>query len=96
MRTSGAAARYARPMRRRLSLWISVLATLGVAVAAASACDIPIGAIRRSPPTGIEARLAAARAPAPDFTLEGTSGTFRLADALAKGHVLLVFYRGHW
>jgi hypothetical protein len=83
-------------VRKRVSISLSILATLAVALAAASACDIPLGAIRRSPPTGIEARLAAARAPAPDFVLQGTTGSFHLADALAKGHVLLVFYRGHW
>ena len=83
-------------MRRPLSISLSILATVGIAVAAASACDIPLGALRRGPPTGIDARLAATRAPAPDFVLEGTAGTFRLADALARGHVLLVFYRGHW
>lgn len=34
---------------------------------------------------------------APPFALTSHEGqTVRLADALAAGHVLLVFYRGHW
>ena len=61
-----------------------------------SGCDVPIGAVRRSPPAGLDARIVAPGAAAPTFTLEGTAGTFRLADALARDHVLLVFYRGHW
>jgi hypothetical protein len=81
-------------MRRRVLLSIPI--ALALAFAGASACDVPIGAIRRSPPTGIEARVAPPNAPAPDFTLDGTLGPFHLADALAKGHVMLVFYRGHW
>lgn len=59
-------------------------------------CDAPIGAMRRSPPTGIEGRVVAARAKAPMFALDGTTGPFHLTEALAKDHVLLVFYRGHW
>jgi hypothetical protein len=81
-------------MQRRLLLSIPVV--LALALAGANACDVPIGAIRRSPPTGIEAKVAPPSAPAPDFTLEGTLGPFHLADTLARGHVLLVFYRGHW
>jgi hypothetical protein len=65
-------------------------------VLAFSACDVPLGAIRRSPPTGIDQRVVSSKAPAPDIVLGGTAGSFRLADALAKEHVLLVFYRGHW
>jgi len=77
---------------RSLLLSIPVLLSLS----GVTGCDIPIGAIRRTPPSGIDARIAAVRSPAPDFTLEGTTGRFHLADALAKGPVLLVFYRGHW
>jgi hypothetical protein len=34
---------------------------------------------------------------APPFALMSHQGqTVRLADALAQGHVALVFYRGHW
>jgi len=33
---------------------------------------------------------------APDFTLAGSDGTtHRLADLLARGHVLLIFYPGN-
>jgi hypothetical protein len=60
------------------------------------ACGIPLGAIRRSPPEGIDARVLAAQGAAPDFTLEGTTGRFHLADVVAGENVLLVFYRGHW
>jgi hypothetical protein len=67
-----------------------------VALVTAGACGIPLGAIRRSPPAGLDGRIVASGASAPMFTLDGTGGAFRLADALAKQHVLLVFYRGHW
>jgi hypothetical protein len=77
-------------------LWGTLLAlSVGVASAVA-ACDAPLGAIRRGPPSGIEARVVAARAPAPPIHLEGTAGAFDLADAAGKESVLLVFYRGHW
>ena len=34
---------------------------------------------------------------APPFELPSHEGRqFRLADALSAGHVVLVFYRGHW
>jgi len=34
---------------------------------------------------------------APPFALTSHQGqTVRLADALSAGHVVLVFYRGHW
>jgi hypothetical protein len=75
----------------------AVLFSLGLLAALVLlACGIPLGAIRRSPPEGIDARVLAAGAMAPDFTLEGTSGRFHLADVLAGENVLLVFYRGHW
>jgi len=67
-----------------------------VSLFAVTRCDAPLGAIRRSPPAGIAGRVVAARTPAPDFALDGTTGPFRLADAVAKDNVLLVFYRGHW
>jgi hypothetical protein len=72
------------------------LALLGLSTLALTRCDAPLGAIRRSPPAGISTRVIAARTPAPDFSLSGTAGPFRLSEALAKGGVLLVFYRGHW
>ncbi len=66
-------------------------------LAGAPACDIPpVGALRRSPPSGIEARVKSADTPAPDVSLVGTQGPFILSGALAKENVLLVFYRGHW
>ena len=80
-------------MRRSVVLALSAVAAI---VAIAAACDVPLGAIRRSPPAGIDARVVAAGAPAPPFTLAGTQGTFALADVLAHDHALLVFYRGHW
>jgi hypothetical protein len=63
---------------------------------ALTGCDIPIGAIRRSPPKGIESRAIAAEAQAPDVALHGTAGRFALSDVVAHDNVLLVFYRGHW
>lgn len=39
----------------------------------------------------------AAEATAPDFTLPAHDGRrVALAEALSRGHVALVFYRGHW
>jgi hypothetical protein len=67
-----------------------------LATAAIASCGVPLGAYRRTPPDGIDARVLATKATAPDFTLGGTTGSFHLADAIAKEHVLLVFYRGHW
>jgi hypothetical protein len=67
-----------------------------LSLAGTAACDAPLGAIRRSPPKGIEARAAAADAKAPDFTLQGTTGAVALSEVLAHDDVLLVFYRGHW
>jgi hypothetical protein len=67
-----------------------------LALGAATGCDAPIGAIRRSPPKGIEARTLAAGAQAPGFALSGTAGSFVLSDVVAHDNALLVFYRGHW
>ncbi len=67
-----------------------------VSLAGTAACDVPLGAIRRSPPKGIEARAAAADAKAPEFKLQGTTGTVALSEVLAHDDALLVFYRGHW
>ena len=78
------------------ALLLIPLAVLGLFTLALTRCDAPLGAIRRSPPAGISARVIAARTPAPDFSLSGTAGSFRLSEAVAKDNVLLVFYRGHW
>lgn len=78
------------------SLLLIPLAVLGLFTLALTRCDAPLGAIRRSPPAGISTRVIAARTPAPDFSLSGTAGPFRLSEAVAKDNVLLVFYRGHW
>ncbi len=82
-------------MRRALVLLFPI-ACLAVLVCLAVDCGIPLGAIRRSPPEGIDARVLPVGAAAPDFSLEGTMGHFRMADAANAGNVLLVFYRGHW
>jgi hypothetical protein len=80
---------------------LAVLALLApLVLACAAGCDAPLGAFRRSPPSGIDARVLAARATAPAFALDGTLNgatvSFRLSDALSRDNVLLVFYRGHW
>jgi hypothetical protein len=92
------AVRYTGPVpRARLVRLCVALTTLAIlATLSAVACGVPLGAIRRSPPSGIDARIVARGAAAPPFTLDGTGGTFRLAEVLATQHVLLVFYRGHW
>ncbi len=81
-----------RRMRRSLQLWGPLL----VALLWATGCDVPMGAVRRSPPSGIGERVVAVRTAAPDIALDGTDGPFHLAEAVAEGNVLLVFYRGHW
>jgi hypothetical protein len=69
---------------------------LFVLLAGTAACDVPLGAIRRSPPSGIDARVKSADTPAPDINLMGTQGAFLLSGVLAQENALLVFYRGHW
>jgi hypothetical protein len=83
--------RYRRLVRARVRP-----AALAALVVALAGCDIPLGAIRRSPPAGIDARAAAAAAQAPSFTLAGTAGPFVLSDVLTHDNALIVFYRGHW
>jgi hypothetical protein len=91
--------KYTEPVPPR-PLALRILAAVAVAVTAAVAgiasCDAPIGAMRRSPPEGVEARAISASAWAPDFRLEGTQGPFALEGAVADENALLVFYRGHW
>jgi hypothetical protein len=77
--------------RRLASAVVALLVLAGTA-----GCDIPIGALRRGPPEGIDARAIRAATWAPDFRLEGTRGPFSLFDAVAHDSALLVFYRGHW
>ena len=69
---------------------------IALVVALVAGCDAPLGAIRRSPPEGIDARAVSASAWAPEFRLEGTRGPFTLSAAVAHDNALLVFYRGHW
>ncbi len=58
--------------------------------------DFPPQARRTTPPVGLEHALAEG-ATAPDFSVALTGGTrFVLAEALRRGPVVLVFYRGHW
>lgn len=74
----------------------SSLTLAALAILICAACDAPIGAIRRSPPADIAGHVLPTRAKAPAIALEGTQGSYKLADALAQGPALLVFYRGHW
>jgi hypothetical protein len=47
--------------------------------------------------SGIMTRVARIGQPAPDFTLPNTSGqTVSLKELLARGAVVLSFYRGRW
>jgi hypothetical protein len=74
----------------------SRLTLAALAILIVAGCDAPIGAIRRSPPGDLAGRVLATRSKAPPIALEGTQGPYRLADTLAQGPALLVFYRGHW
>jgi hypothetical protein len=57
----------------------------------------PPHALRRTPPPDIDSRVVAIGVAAPQFTLPKSDGTsWALADALVRGPVVLLFYRGHW
>jgi hypothetical protein len=58
---------------------------------------VPAHALRNSPPPTIDDRAVAIGAPAPRFALPTSAGVaWSLTDALARGPVVLLFYRGHW
>ncbi len=47
--------------------------------------------------SGIMSRVAPVGRPAPEFTLPNAAGRpVSLADLLARGHLVLSFYRGRW
>ncbi len=46
--------------------------------------------------TAIRPRPGELAITAAPFTLRAQTGDFALGDALSQGHVVLVFYRGHW
>ncbi len=73
---------------------VTAFGALGAVVV--SGCDVPIGAIRRSPPKGLDAHIVSAGVDAARFTLDGTTGKLSLDAVLADDRALLVFYRGHW
>lgn len=58
---------------------------------------IPLHAVRREPPRGIDQLAAAVGSRVGDLAAPAADGsTWRLSAALAHGPVVLVFYRGHW
>jgi len=58
---------------------------------------LPPNPTRESPPPGISEKALAVGSHAPELSLPALSGsTWSLQGALAKGPVVLVFYRGHW
>lgn len=85
----------------RILITVTALSALGAAgfgtYAYLSRDRLPPQATRRTPPPGIAGRALAQAQEAPDFTLPGSPATpTRLADALRRGPVLLLFFRGHW
>lgn len=73
------------------------LATAAAAVALLTAAGPPPRAGRPEAPPGIVARALPVGAVAPALDVAAANGRrFGLADALANGPVVLVFYRGHW
>jgi hypothetical protein len=75
----------------------AVAAALFLAAAVSSAAPPPAGARRESPPPGIEATAVAIGATAPSFELPAADGRrFALPKVLARGPVVVVFYRGYW
>ena len=73
-----------------------MLAMLATLTASAVIAGVP-NPQRESPPARIEEHAVAVGAPAPNLTLESTSGgAWSLAHTLEAGPVILVFYRGDW
>jgi hypothetical protein len=46
--------------------------------------------------TGLQPRAGELVSTATPFTARSQLGTFSLGEELSQGHVVLVFYRGHW
>lgn len=81
----------AAPARAVKALTATAAATL------LSAAGSPPHATRLEAPPGIEARAVKVGAPAPAMSLPATDGNrWTLKDALARGPMVLVFYRGDW
>jgi hypothetical protein len=58
---------------------------------------VPPAARRQAPPPGIESLALAVGASVPRVTLPAsTGGSWSLSEALRRGPVVLVFYRGDW
>jgi len=58
---------------------------------------MPLAAMREAPPTDVDTTAVAVGAEAPTFTLPAQDGQpWSLAEALQKGPVVVVFYRGDW
>lgn len=76
-----------------------VLGSLGLAASglATLALAVPPNPTRPTAPPGIERRALAVGARAPQLSLPSTAGErWDLGAALAKGRVVLLFYRGDW
>ena len=75
---------------------MSLIGLLG-AGAVLAAGGFPPKAGRPTPPPGLEERARKAGEPAPALELTDNTGkSFALAQALKKGPVAVVFYRGFW
>ena len=80
---------------------MSIIGLLGAGLLEAAllvgAAGIPPNPGRPTPPPGLEERARKTGEQAPPIVLPGSSGgTFALKDALGRGPVALVFYRGFW
>ena len=77
---------------------MSLIGLLGAGVASVVAmAGIPPNPGRQTPPPGLEERARKAGEPAPEIALPDDAGkSFALAQALKKGPVAVVFYRGFW
>ena len=74
-----------------------LLAACATAAPRRAHVHFPPQAMRLAPPPGIHGRALKVGARAPGFTLpEAGGGTWSLAGHLARGPVVLVFYRGFW
>jgi hypothetical protein len=81
------------PLARRVQSLAAATAALALLVAAGP----PRHAGRREAPPGIDARAIEVGARAPPLELPTADGArWSLAEALARGPAVLVFYRGHW
>jgi hypothetical protein len=83
-----------------LSMTVAAVATtclLAGCAPAMKAAGYPPNPRRTEPPPRLSEKALAVGSRAPGFALPpSTGGTWSLGNALQRGPVVIVFYRGHW